>query len=179
MKKILLSTIVIVSLLACSKQKITPSHISSIITTESVAKINNENLRQDLINYKPIIKFKHTGVSQPGGPPVPPCEKPLGICIIFGFVALPENANITANDRAQGIGTAVMNLIDNNHLKLVPDTKFAYDDGTIVIEGNKLIDDKLSKQLGKRKIEVKQGVYQVNLNEGQFGSVILNVNALN
>lgn len=176
MKKVILTSIVALGLFACSKQKVNPSQTATATSTS--ANVSSARIINNLA-AKPIIRFKHTGVSQPGGPPVPPCEKPLGICMIFGIQAIDPKTEISEIQRADGYGTAVLDLLDETHLKLIPDTRFAYADGTIELEENGFIDEKLANQMGYKKVKLKKGVYSVNPNEGRYGSVILDVITIN
>lgn len=175
MKKIILTTVIALTILACSKQKLNPTTQTPTTTSSNV----NSQRIIDNLDAKPIFRFKHTGVSQPGGPPVPACERPLGLCMIFGMQAIDPKTEISEAQRAEGYGSAILDLMDENHLKLIPDTRFAYDDGTIELEENGFIDERLANQMGYKKIKLKKGVYTVNPNEGQFGSVIIDIITIN
>lgn len=134
------------------------------------SKTNLDQLKA--IDMRPRLKFKHTGTS----PTAPACEQPLGICIIFRIQA--GYAELTPSEIKEGIGTAELILLDENHLKIIPSTAFSYENGTIELEGNAYIDKEVANYLKCSQIELIKGIYNVNRREGEFGSVIVNINSL-
>ncbi|MBL7889255.1 MAG: hypothetical protein JNL24_06860 [Bacteroidia bacterium] len=171
MKKIVLSLFAIGLLSAivvsCQKeQNFQPQNSSS----------ENNFVQKALDASKPKIKFKHTKMHIPGQPYPPSCGEPLGLCITSSLVAVDKNYEFTEEERAEGYGTALMVMTGRRQLKLTPDTEFAYPDGTIEIQDNGFIDPKLANELGFRSIELVKGTYRVNPSEGEFGSVVIQVN---
>ncbi|GIV29379.1 MAG: hypothetical protein KatS3mg028_0445 [Bacteroidia bacterium] len=167
MKKGIVLSVATLAIFGCNKK-----NMSSEITQTTSSTGITSNLKQNE-SQKPRLRFKHTGPSKPGEPPPAPCETPLGICFIFG---IQENSGpLTKEEIMSGINTAEISILNNNQMKIIPDTVFAYENGTIEIEGNFHVSDVVSHMLGYKKILVKKGTYIVNKNEGKFGSVILNV----
>jgi hypothetical protein len=154
---------------SCNKKNNLPINSTSSSTTN----LGQEStLNREIITERPRLKFKHAGVTKPGEPPKG-CEVPLGICFIFG---IQENlGNLTDTEIKEGINTATIYLIDNNHLCIIPDTVFSYPEGYIEIEGNFHIDNNVANKLGYKKILVKKGVYNVNYNLGKYESVTVDV----
>jgi len=131
---------------------------------------NNELLRENA--GRPILKFKHTGPIKPGEPSKD-CDVPLGICFILGIQ--DGIGDLSKAEIAEGINTADIIVLNPNKMKIVPDTNFAYPDGTIEIQNNFHVNEKVSNKLGFKHILVKKGIYSVNKNEGKFGSVTVDI----
>jgi hypothetical protein len=170
MRKMIILSAAIISVFGCSKKNMT-SESKTVPATYSANSMAT-NLKQNELR-KPRLKFKHTGPQKPGEPPPASCETPLGICFIFGIQE--SFGELTKEEINAGINTAEISILNYNQMKIIPDTIFAYENGTIEIEGNFHVSDAISNKLGYKKILVKKGIYNVNKNEGKFGSVILNI----
>jgi len=120
---------------------------------------------------KPRIKIRHHGLMKPGEPATGGCDQPLGLCIILSVAA---DQQLTPIERLDGWAYGSIEIYNQYSIKLIPDTYFSIDN-TLEIESAISLGDELSNLLGVSNAYIKAGVYPIDVNEGPFGSVILDI----
>lgn len=141
-------------------------------------KLSHESKQANFQHYFSLrakLKIKHTPIIKPGYPPPASCSKPLGFCIIRGIEAVDQNHTLTIEEVADGMGLATVIRIDDQ-IKFIPDRQFALEDSTIRIDIDYQLPNQFASETGLNRINLIAGTYQVNLNEGEFGSVLIRFN---
>src|SRR5690554_912773 len=102
------------------------------------------------------VKLKHTAKFSPTGPPPPPCGEPFWACLIFGVTPLKEGEIISADEINNNIAAMQLELIDNEHLKLIPDAQMADNNNIFKLTGDMALDSETAIKLGFENVTLKR-----------------------
>ena len=114
---------------------------------------------------RPMLKFKWHGSGNS-------CDTPLGICLIIP-IGLADHA-LSPAEIADGFGTADFQ-VEGERLRMVFHREAALPDGTIHIDRDKRLEPGLAAALGYESIQLKQGVYRVDLSKEPFGQAMVDI----
>jgi len=121
------------------------------------------------------VKIAHTKKHTPGEEFPKPCGKPFWICVIFGSTALGDEEIISEEERQDNIAAIQLELIDDNRLKLIPDAQMTDESHIFKMTEDMTLDSETSESLGFESVTLKEGTYTLNPDEGEFGTVIVDI----
>jgi hypothetical protein len=111
-----------------------------------------------------IVRFMHA----------PGCFTPLILCLIIPFVLASPDATLTAAAIQDGYGFATVDVVDGK-LMMMPHRPAALPDGTLPLDEDKRLEPDAAAALGYRSITIKRGVYRMDMTQGEFGRVFLDI----
>lgn len=178
MKKIILTTTIAfiglsTIIISCQKETNSPESTSEITSAQlekypffaSVIDLNKDfktsksklqTLSIDVLEAKPKFRFRWDG-----------CDRPLGVCLVLG---LYEPGDVFLENE----GYANVKIIDNL-MYIQPNQKIALTDNTVPISNDVPMSEDFVKLYGYNSITIKKGLYRLNPNDGEFGSVVVNI----
>ncbi len=179
MKKLIFSFLFLVAfaigIIGCEKS-ISETNQSVHNNAQNV-KPNNSTINVKLAEGPPRIKVKakHTKKYTGGSSYPPPCGEPFWICVIFSSSAMNPGDVISIDERNDNIIAVELTLIDDQHLMLTPDDFITDESHIFKMTDDMTLDQVTASRLGLSNVIIKEGTYFLNPNEGQYGTVIVDI----
>lgn len=174
MKRLVCCFLVLIFFGSCQREKQNPQPETKtrIKTDHHLSNLNSEATEDIFIitGQRAKVKFKHTPVTKPGGPPAGSCSAPLGFCITRGIESVSPDYLNSQEERFERIGLASLVRIGNK-LKFIPDMEFALEDRTVKLDSDYLMPVEFAQELNLESITLQEGTYLVDFTDGDFGSV--------